>query len=175
MSTTTIEKESAAAAIEFPKATEEHGWLQQFIGEWESEAECFCDPDGPPMINKGTEKIRALGDFWIVSEIKSDADSSFPFASLMMIGYDQEKGKYVGTWADTMSGFMFKYEGSVSDDGKKLTLETEGFCPMNPGVLTKFREELELKSPDHKFFTSSIQGEDGEWRIGVRSNAYRKA
>ena len=173
---TTTETNTAATGQpphmpDLPKPVAEHAWLQRFVGEWTSEAECSCGPDTPPMLNKGTETIRQLGGFWIISEIKSDSES-FPFANLMTLGYDPEKKKYIGSWVDTMTSYMWRYEGSVDATGTTLTLETEGPCPM--GGITKFREVMKLETPDHKLFTSSMLGPDGEWHVCVKGSARRK-
>ncbi len=49
------------------KPQQEHEWLGQLIGDWESEMECVMGPDQPPMKSKGTESVRSLGGlgaFW---------------------------------------------------------------------------------------------------------------
>jgi hypothetical protein len=55
-----------------------------------------------------------------------------------------------------------------------LTLDTEGPSPLEPGKKAKFREVLELKAPDHKVFTSYMQGEDGKWVKFVTMDYRRK-
>ncbi len=158
---------------EFPKPTPEHQWLQQFVGEWEAETEAIMDPSQPPVRAKSTESIQSLGGFWTTSEIHSTMMNA-PFKGLMTLGFDTEKQKYVGTWVDSMTGQLWKYEGTVAPGSNALTLESEGTCPMNPGKLMKFREVVELKDKDHKVFTSSILGDDGKWMTMMTSKAHRK-
>ena len=158
---------------EFPKPQKEHEWLQQLAGEWEAECEMFMEPGQPPLKSKGTETVRTVGGFWIVAENKSEFMGQ-PFTGLLTLGYDARKEQYVGTWVDSMTGYLWTYEGAVDSAGKVLTLETEGPCPEKPGELSKFREVLEIKGKDHKVFTSSIQGEDGQWHTFVTIN-YRRA
>jgi hypothetical protein len=158
---------------EFPKPSSEHVWLQQFVGEWESDTEAYMEPGKPPMKSKGTENIYSLGGFWTISEIKSTM-MDMPFAGNLTLGYDPSKKKYVGTWVDSMTGHLWEYEGTLDSAGKTLTLETEGACPMHPGKLSRFKEVIELKSKDHKVFTSSMQGEDGTWMTMMTSHSYRK-
>ena len=72
-----------------------------------------------------------------------------------------------------MNNYLWKYEGTVNEEGKTLTLETEGPCPMKPGKLSKFKEVIEFKSKDHKVFTSSMQEDDGKWSTMMTIH-YRK-
>ena len=160
-------------AEEFPKPGPEHAWLQQLVGEWEAETEAYMEPGKPPMRMKGTESVRPLGAFWTITEVKSTM-MDMPFTGNMTLGYDADKKKYVGTWVDSMTGHLWQYEGTMDAAGKTLTLESEGTCPMRPGKLTKFREVMELKDKDHKTFTSSMQGDDGQWVTMMTSHAQRK-
>ena len=45
---------------------------------------------------------------------------------------------------------------------------------MNPDGLSNFEEVIELKSADHKVFTSSVQGKDGKWTKGMQIEYRRK-
>lgn len=150
----------------------EHAWLQQLTGDWETEIEMCGAPDQPAMKTKGTDQVRMIGGFWLVSEGRNDA---FPYVCRLTLGYDPLKQKYVGTWIDSMSSYLWHYEGVVDAIGRRLTLETEGpFPPMPNAPMTKFREVTEIKSKDHRVFTSARLAEDGQWVTCVRINFRRK-
>lgn len=155
-----------------PAPQKEHEWLQQFVGEWESEMEASIGPGQPPMKCKGTMNSRMLGGFWSISEMKSEM-MGVPMASIQTLGYDVEKKKYIGTWVDSMMGHMWKYVGSVDKTGKTLTLEAEGPNFMQEGKIAKFRDAYEFKSKDHLVLTSSMQGEDGKWITFMTGNIHR--
>jgi hypothetical protein len=155
-----------------PPPVKEHEWLQKFVGDWEYETEIFMEPGKPPMKVKGTETVRSLGGFWIVSDGKSEMMGK-PFTSVLTLGFDPQAKKYVGTWVDSMSSTLWKYEGSVDSTGKFLTLESEGPCPMKPGQLAKFHEVTEFKSDDERVFTSKMQGDDGKWNTILRVTSRR--
>lgn len=53
-----------------PKPGPEHDWLQQFVGDGETEVECRIEPGKPPMKAKGTESVRSICGLWIVTEAK---------------------------------------------------------------------------------------------------------
>ena len=164
---------SAQEPPEMPKPVKEHEWLNQFVGEWESETEGQAGPDGPAMHCKGTMKNRMLGGFWVVSEVTNVMDGQ-EMTAVQTIGYDTEKKKYVGTWIDSMFNHMWKYEGWVDESGKKLVLEAEGPNMMAPGQTAKYRDSYEFKSPDHIVVTSEMQGEDGKWTTFMTGNAKKK-
>jgi hypothetical protein len=122
---------------------------------------------------RGTATARMLGGFWVVGEGKTEM-MGFSFSNILTLGYDPEKKKYVGTWVDSMTSYMWKYEGTLDDTGKVLTLNTEGPCPMAPGKISKFKEVIEFKNKDHYTFASSIQGDDGKWTTFVTIDSKRK-
>jgi hypothetical protein len=161
-----------AQAPQMPPPVKEHQWLQQFVGDWDSEAEIVMEPGKPPMKMKSKDVARMVGGFWVVIEGKGEAMGA-PFHSYLTLGYDSDKKKYVGTWIDSMTSILWKYEGTVDAAGKTLTLETEGPCHLNPGKLSKFREITEFKSNDHRVFTSNVLGADGKWTTLITVNSRR--
>jgi hypothetical protein len=155
---------------EMPKPQKEHEFLQKFVGEWESLGKGTA-PDGQTMECKGTFKARMLGGFWIISEGHGEVMGE-PMENIMTVGYDPEKGKYVGTWVDSCFNHMWKYEGTV--EGDKLILNAEGPDMTNPSKKAMYRDEFEFKSPDHYVLTSSAQGEDGKWVTFMTAEVNKK-
>lgn len=155
---------------EFPAPTAEHAWLTQLAGEWESTTEHFMAPDQPSTTAKGTETVRSIGGFWIVAENKSSA-MGMDYTGILTIGYDPEEEQFVGTWIDSMTSLLWHYKGSLDSARRVLTLYTEG--PGMTGEICQFRESIELKSADHKVFTSQMLQEDGEWFTMMRAE-YRR-
>ena len=158
---------------QMPPPVKEHEWLKKFLGEWDSDVEVIMAPGQPAIKGKSTESARSIGGFWIVSEGKGEM-MGMPFASVLTLGYDPDKKKYIGTWVDSMASFLWTYTGTVDPTGKILTLETEGPSPTKPGKNAKFREVTEFKSNDHRVFTSSIQQDDGTWHTMLTVHARRK-
>lgn len=170
---TATERSPAQEMPAMPRPEKEHLWLQQLVGEWDVDVEMHMEPGKPPQKSKGTETTRAIGGFWIVAENKGTFMDK-PFTGVLTLGYDSDRKTYIGTWVDSMTSYMWKYQGSVDSAGKALTLETEGPCPHTPGKLSKFKEVIEFKNPDHKVFTSSMQAEDGTWVTGMIAHYQRK-
>lgn len=156
------------------EAQKEHRWLEQLVGEWTSEAVGDMGPDKPAETCHGTESVRALGGYWIVAEGRGEMPGGGPASMMMTIGYSPQKQRYVGTWVGSMMSHLWIYEGTLDAAGKVLTLETEGPDFGAPGKLAKYRDVIELVSPDHRTLTSHVLGEDGQWRRMMTANYRRK-
>jgi len=155
-----------------PKPSKEHEWLKQLAGEWDMRSEAKFE-GGEMMTCEGSENARMLGGFWIVSQGKMDP-MGMHVETLMTLGYDPQKGKFVGTWADSMNSHMWKYEGTLDPTGKILTLDTEGPNFMKTGVMTKFKDIIEIKDKDHKVLTSQMQTDDGKWTTFMTATYTRR-
>ncbi len=148
---------------EMPKPAKEHALLAQFAGQWKSRAETIPAPGQEPIVCEGTETARMLGGFWLLAEGQGDMMGT-PVTSVLTVGYDPAKQKYVGTFICSVGAELWHYEGKMDQTGKKLALETEGPSMMDPAKRVKYREVLELKDADHKVFTSAMEIEPGKWQ-----------
>ncbi len=155
-----------------PQPTQQHIWLEKFVGEWTTESKGTMGPDQPPMECHGTLSSRKLGGFWVVNEIKGEW-SGIPMTGIQMIGYDQGKKKFVGTWVDSMTDFLWRYEGELDASGKKLTLEADGPNFMDGSKTTKFQDIFEFKSAEEILMTSRMLSEDGTWVTFMSGTAKR--
>ncbi len=160
---------AASSCVAQEGVTKEHEWLRQFVGEWEAAVGAEVGPKGPEI----TESVRALGARWIVAESRLSTMDP-PMTAMLTLGYDPRKKKYVGTWIDSATSYLWTYEGTVDAAGRVITLEAEGPNPLSPGKLFKFRDVYELKGRDHKVLTSSMQGADGKWVTFVTVHYRRK-
>ena len=154
------------------EAREEHRWLQQIVGEWTFESEAACEPGQPPETFSGSESVRSLGDLWLLCEGRGEMPGGGTAITLMTLGYDQGKARFVGTWVGSMMTWLWVYDGSLDPERKVLTLETKG-PSFSEGKLAKYRDVIELRSYDHRVLTSHVLGEDGTWR-GFMTAHYRR-
>lgn len=174
METTKIEQQAMAKA----EPQKEHQWLQRFVGEWTFEGEATMEPGKPGQKFNGTETVRSLGGFWILAEGHGD----FPCetggreeaTTLMTIGYDTQKNRYVGTFIGSMMSFMFHYDGTLDAAGQVLSLDTNGPSMVDPGQTARYRDVLEVKSNDYRILTSSVLGPDGQWHQFMASHYRRR-
>jgi len=64
--------------------------------------------------------------------------------------------------------------GLLDDDGKTLTLDTEGPDMYVEGKMAKYRDVYEFKDNDRRTLTSHVRGEDGTWQIMMTASYRRK-
>jgi hypothetical protein len=153
------------------EAQKEHQWLQKLVGEWTYEAEATMEPGKPPEKFKGSESVRSLGEVWVLCESRGEIPGGGGVAtSLMTLGYDPQKERFVGTFIASMMTYLWVYEGSLDAAETTLTLAAEG--PGAQGV-TKYKDMIEVKGDDHRLLISHMLGDDGSWQEIMRSS-YRR-
>lgn len=166
-------EEVAPEMPEMPKPQKEHEWLHNLVGEWKTRSTVNMGPEEAPMECEGTEKGAMFGGFWVVVKGESETMGT-TVETQLTLGYDPAKGKYVGTWIDTVNNYLWNYTGTLDENGKTLTLLTEGQCPMTPGKTRQFKEVITLWGDNEKIFTSFMQMDDGTWQEIVTSKATKK-
>lgn len=143
------------------KPSPEHAWLQRFVGEWHFEVDV---PDDPAANHSGTERIRSLGPFWVVSEGEwSSAQGSG--SSLMTIGYDAENGRFTGTFVGSSMSWLWIYtSGSLDESREALTLGAEGPSYARPGETASYRDVFTFEGDDRRAQTSYyLDDGTGDW------------
>jgi hypothetical protein len=141
----------------------EHQWLTKLVGDWTMESEAKMAPDKPSEKFKGTETVRALGGIWILADGQGEMPGGGVAHMQMMLGYDPQKKRYVGTWVGSMMTTMMIYDGEMDAAGKVLTLNTEGPSMTGDGTTMKYQDIIEVRSDDHRVLTSRVLGQDGKW------------
>jgi hypothetical protein len=155
----------------------EHQWLDRMVGEWTYESEAPMEPGKPPSKYTGTESVRSLGGVWVLCEgrgMGSEEPGGEPGTTIMTLGYDPTKGRYVGTFIGSMMTYLWVYEGELDAEGKVLTLDAEGPSFTAEGKMAKYKDRIEFKSDDHRVLTSAFLGDDGEWHHFMTAH-YRRA
>lgn len=144
----------------FAQATPEHRWLQQLAGTWKFVGECKT----PEVTSKqeGTQTIRRLGDLWILAEAETQMDSE-AMTSIITLGYDPDKGKFVGSFIATMMSSFWLYEGTLDADKKILPLDSEGPRMDGKPGYAKYQDEIEIVSKDEYIFRGRMRQDDGTW------------
>lgn len=146
------------------KPQAEHEWLQKLVGDWGYELECPSGPNQPPTMHRGVERVRSIGGLWIVAEGQGEVPGGETATTLLTLGFDPARKRYVGTWVGSMMAQLWVYEGVLDPSGTLLPLETEGPNMAAPEKRAKYKDVIEFLSTDHRTLTSHMQGEDGKWQ-----------
>ncbi|MGH7480975.1 MAG: DUF1579 domain-containing protein [Longimicrobiales bacterium] len=159
---------------------EEHRWLERLVGEWTSEFEASASPGEPPATLRVTEVVRSLDGAWVVCEGRAEMPGGGTSISIMTLGFDPAKGRFVGTFVSSMMNHLWVYDGALDANRKVLELDAEGPSFSEEGEiikgrgLTKYKDFIEFLDDDHRVLSSSQLGEDGEWHDFMRAEYRRK-
>jgi hypothetical protein len=86
-----------------------------------------------------------------------------PATTMMILGYDPQKKRFLGTWIGSMMTHMWVYDGVLDASENVLTLDTEGPSMAGDGKMAKYQDIIEFKSDDHRTLASQVLGDDGKW------------
>jgi hypothetical protein len=154
---------------------QEHQWLQKLVGEWTSEMDAVMGPDKPPEKFTGTDSVRTLGGLWVQCEGRGEMlPGGGDAVTVLTLGYDPAKKRYLGTFIGSMMTHMWVYDGQLDASGKVLTLDTEGPHFGTEGKMAKYKDVIEFKSDDHRVLTSHMLGDDGQWHQFMEAHYRRK-
>jgi hypothetical protein len=152
----------------------EHRWLQKLIGEWTYQAEASAMPDAPPDEWRGLERVRPFGELWVIAEADGATPGGGTAQSIITLGYDPQKQRFVGTWVGSMMTHMWVYSGQLDPGGKALLLESEGPDFEVPGKVSLYRDIIEFVNDDYRLLRAEMQRPDGTWHEFMRTGYRRK-
>jgi hypothetical protein len=151
----------------------EHAWLQKLVGEWTFEAESLMGPGQPAGRSQGSERVRSLGGLWVLAEGCGEMPGGGSGTTLIALGYDPARKRFVGTFLGSMMTHLWVYDGELDPTGKVLTLDTEGPSFTDEGKMVKYKDVIEIRSDDHRVLSSLALGDDGTWHRFMTAN-YRR-
>lgn len=154
-------------------AQKPHPFLERLIGEWTYEFEASGGPGEPLVTHSGMESVRALGGVWVLCEGRGAVPGDDAGATLMTLGYDASTRRVRGTYVGSMMSYLWIYDGEVSPDGSRVTLDSQGPSYTADGPMAKYRDVIEFRSDDHRVLTSRFQDESGAWNQ-VMAAHYRR-
>lgn len=152
----------------------QHHWLQRMVGRWTAEHECQMGPDGPTWKGKSTEIVRSLGGLWVIAEGEGETPDGGPSHTIMSLGYDPQKGKFVGSFVASMMANLWIYEGLLDEKGQKLTLNTDGPDFSGGAHLRQYSDVIEFLDDNHRTLTSYSLGDDGTPQQFMAVNYHRQ-
>jgi Protein of unknown function (DUF1579) len=133
------------------------------VGEWDFESECEMGNDQPKSKTVGKQRTQALGSLWTLGEMEMPGPDSKPMRSIMTLGFDPERKKFVGTFVTACMTYLWLYEGSLDASRRVLTLDCEGPSFTGDGSMAKYQDIIEVVDQDTYLFSSRFLGADGNW------------
>ena len=158
-----------------PEPTKEHKLLQQDVGVWDAEMKIWMQgPDSDPAVSKGVERVRPLGDLWIISNFEGDV-SGQQFTGHSQMGYDPLKKKFVGTWIDTVSPHISTMEGTYDEATQELTMLMTNIDPAT-NKESKAKTVSKSVDKDTRVFTMFMEtpGVGDGWTKMMETNYNRR-
>jgi hypothetical protein len=149
----------------------EHQWLQKLVGEWTMNVPTEAGQEASNV--EWSESVRSLHGLWVIAEGHGEMPGGGATTTVMTLGYDPRKQRYVGTWVGSMMTHLWFYEGALDETGKVLTLDTEGPDFATEGKLAKYQDIITLEDDGRRVLTSRMLTEDGTWKP-IMSAEYRR-
>lgn len=100
-------------------------------GEWKLSIEMWMDPAAPAMKSTATSSAKQILGGRFVDETTKGEFFGMPFEGRGVTGYDNIAKKFVCNWTDNMGTGMLNMTGTLSSDGKTLTMAGECQCPLD--------------------------------------------
>ena len=171
MSTTTTEKQDETMEMG-TKPIKEHQWLQKLVGNWRTEAEMDMGPGGI-VKSSGTETVKNVGGLWAFAEGKATMPGGEAMEYYVALGYDVSFKEYRGARFMSASSHLWKFNGSLSADGKTMTLDCVGPNMYKDGETANYREVIELIDDNHRTYTSFGEDESGKMQQYMKAHYTR--
>jgi len=161
--------------MEQPNPQAEHQWRQRLIGNWTFESECQLGPDQAPLQTRGRESVRSLGGLWTIGEGAMETPGGESCQTIMTLGFDPQKQKFVGTFIVAVMTHLWPYIGSLDADSRILTLDSEGPSMNGDGTTALYQDLIEFISHDHRTLTSRQRTPDGQWQTFMVAHYRRQS
>jgi len=151
--------------MEIPQPAAEHELLKSFCGEFVATSDH----------SEAQETARMIGELWLLIEGNGMAgvgpDKQVPHHYLFTIGFDKEKGKYVGSFVCAMMDQQWLYEGHRSGD--RLCLYSAGPACDGSGAEWQYRDWFWMDGPNRMLMSEHLD-DAGNWNEFMRSTSVPK-
>jgi len=108
-----------------------HQRLAQDVGTWHTKSQMWMQSGAEPMECEGTTTVKPIMDGrYIQVEMSGEMPGMGQFTGTGIYGYDNVKQQFVSCWFDNHSTGIMNGTGEMSDDGKTITWNYSGVCPI---------------------------------------------
>ncbi len=142
-----------------PKPTAEHERLAKDVGTWDATIKSWMQgPDSEPLVSQGVEVVKLMpGGLWTHSEFDGKFGDQ-EFHGCGQSGYNARKGKYVGTWVDSMSTEIMMMEGEYDPATHTVTFYAKGTDPSGKPYESKLTSKHD--GDDTRVFTMAMKSDE---------------
>ena len=158
-----VKETDPAMEMMHAKPEKQHRWLENLLGDWTYETEAAA-PGQPAAKATGTETVRSVGGLWIQAEGRGAMPGGDFAISVMTLGYDTGRKRFVGSWIGSMMTHQWVYDGELDASERVLTLNSEGPSFSGDGSMSKYQDVIELKGKDVRTLTGRVLAPDGKWQ-----------
>ncbi len=173
-STTTADKPATPDAFNV-EPQPQHRWLRRLVGEWTYESDVPAQGNQPAHKVTGVERVRAIGDLWVVGEAQGEMPGAGIATSIITLGYNTDTKRFVGSWIGSMMTHLWVYDGELNAAEKVLTLTSQGPSMAGDGTLSTYQDIIEFKSDNHRVLTARVRQADGTWQQFMTMEYRRRA
>jgi hypothetical protein len=100
-----------------------HEGLRAIVGTWDTTSRIWMGgPGSEPMESTGSSVFKSVLDGNWVLEEHTGSMMGMPYAGIGMMGYDNYKNLYVGTWYSNMGTEMFQMSGARNPETGIVTM-----------------------------------------------------
>lgn len=111
-----------AAYLKFMSPGAPHAALKKFTGEWTTTTRMWMDPAGKPLESEGKASFKLILGGRFLQQTTQGSMMGTPTEGLGLMGFDNFRNQYTGTWCDTMSTTIYHMSGGASRDGKSIVM-----------------------------------------------------
>ena len=151
----------------------EHVWLRKLVGNWTYEHPMPM-PDGTTKVFAGVETFRAIGEYWVQGEAQGPGMDGGQSVSLMTLGFDPKKGRFVGSWVGSMMPIIWVYDGALDPGGKILRLYADGPAFDGSDRTETYMDVIEFLDDDHRTLAGHTKNAEGVWTPFMTGHYRRK-
>jgi hypothetical protein len=153
---------------------EGHAALKPIAGSWSASVKTWMQPGAPAQESTATAEAQWLmGGRYLQEDVKGTI-GGMAFEGRGVVGYDNLKKKYVGTWIDNMGTGIMTSEGAYDAATKTFTNTSEISDPQS-GKTIKEREVLRIVSDAKMVRQMWTKGRDGKEFKSMEITYTRKA
>jgi len=151
----------------------EHARFKEATGTWQTETKMWFGP-GEPMVSGGRSEVEVLwGGRYLKEHYRCDSMMGQAFDGIAILGYDNQKKKYISVWLDSTSTGIMVMEGTRDDATGTTTMHGEYDDPFRGRI--KMRNVMREISKDRQIMEMYHTGPDGQEQKAMEISYTRQA